>query len=104
MKIKQIMKGMIDMMFSIFNLLSNFDSQTQQLLNNLMEVLLPILYAIGGCGLAFSTIKYAFKIHSGPENKGGYLRHMVWSVLGCSMILMSSGIAHIIFARMLGLL
>ncbi|WDA54889.1 hypothetical protein [Spiroplasma endosymbiont of Danaus chrysippus] len=95
---------MIDMMFSIFNLLSSVDPQTQQLLNNLMEVLLPILYAIGGCGLAFSTIKYAFKIHSDPENKGEYLRHMVWSVLGCALILMSSGIAHIIFARMLGLL
>lgn len=92
------------MFLSLFNQLASVDPQTQDLLTKLMEVLLPILYAIGGFGLAFSTIKYAFKIHSDPENKGEYLRHMVWSVLGCSMILMSSAIAHIIFARMLGLL
>lgn len=92
------------MFLSVFNLLSSVDPQTQELLTKLMEVLLPILYAVGGCGLAFSTIKYAFKIHSDPENKGEYLRHMVWSVLGCALILMSSAIAHIIFARMLGLL
>lgn len=93
------------MFLSVFNLLSStVDPQTQELLTKLMEVLLPILYAVGGCGLAFSTIKYAFKIHSDPENKGEYLRHMVWSILGCALILMSSAIAHIIFARMLGLL
>lgn len=55
------------MFLSLFNQLSSVDPQTQQLLNNLMEVLLPILYAIGDCRLAFSTIKYAFKIHSDPE-------------------------------------
>ncbi|CAB1055241.1 hypothetical protein [Spiroplasma endosymbiont of Danaus chrysippus] len=92
------------MFLSLFNQLANVDSQTQELLTKLMEVLLPILYAIGGFGLVFSTVKYAFKIHSDPENKGDYLRHMVWSVLGCALILMSSAIAHIIFARMLGLL
>lgn len=93
------------MFLSVFNLLSStVDPQTQELLTKLMEVLLPILYAVGGCGLAFSTIKYAFKIHSDPENKGEYLRNMVWSILGCALILMSSAIAHIIFARMLGLL
>lgn len=94
------------MILSVINLLTNggVDPQTQNLLTNLMDVLCPILYALSGCGLVFSTIKYAFKIHSDPENKGNYIRHMVWSVLGCAMILMASGISHIIFARMLGLL
>lgn len=50
------------MFLSVFNLLSStVDPQTQELLTKLIEVLLPILYAVGGCGLAFSTIKYAFK-------------------------------------------
>ncbi|WP_342276474.1 hypothetical protein [Spiroplasma endosymbiont of Nebria brevicollis] len=65
------------MFLSVFNLLSSVDPQTQQLLNNLMEVLLPILYSLGGCGLVFATAKYALKIHSDPENKGEYIRHMV---------------------------
>ncbi len=38
----------------LFNLLSSVDPQTQQLLNNLMDVLLPILYTIAGFALAFS--------------------------------------------------
>ena len=94
------------MILSVINLLTSggVDPQTQALLTNLMNVLCPILYALAGCGLVFSTIKYAFKIHSDPENKGNYIRHMVWSVLGCAMILMASGISHIIFVRMLGLL
>ena len=88
----------------LFNLLSSVDPQTQQLLNNLMDVLLPILYTIAGFALAFSIIKYSWKIHNDPENKGDYLRHMVISVIACGGILIASGIAHIIFARMLGIL
>jgi hypothetical protein len=43
----------------LFNLLSSVDPQTQQLLNNLMDVLLPILYTIAGFALAFSITKYS---------------------------------------------
>jgi hypothetical protein len=56
---------------------ASVDPQTQQLLNNLMSILLPILYALGGAGLVFSVAKYALKIHNDPEKKGDYIRHLI---------------------------
>ena len=88
----------------IFNLLASVDPDTQHLLTNLMNVLLPILYTIAGFALIFTIAKYSWKIHSDPENKGEYIRHLVTSVIACGAILLASGIANITFARMLGML
>lgn len=88
----------------VFNILASVDPQTQQLLSQLMNILLPILYALGGAGLVFSIAKYALKIHNDPENKGDYIRHMVWSIGGCALLLCSSIIANIIFAKLLGII
>lgn len=87
-----------------FFIQASVDPQTQQLLSNLMNILLPILYALGGAGLIFSVAKYGFKIHNDPENKGEYIRHLVWSVGGCVLLLCASAIGNIIFAKLLGLI
>lgn len=94
------------MIFTLFNfvLQASVDPQTQQLSTQLMNILLPILYALGGAGLIFSIAKYGLKIHNDPENRGDYIRHMIWSIGGCALLLCSSAIANIIFAKLLGMI
>lgn len=95
---------MISTIFTMFhiNLGASVDPQTAQLIQNLENILLPILYAIAGGGIIFACARFGLKIHFDPENKGRHIKHLVWSIVGLIFLFASTGIANIIFAKLLG--
>lgn len=90
----------------IFNfiLFANVDPQMQDRLDQVLTIWLPIIYACTSFALVVAGIKWFWKIHSDPENKGSYVRSLVISCSACTGIFFISGIAHIIIAKVVGVI
>ena len=77
------------------------NKETEEIFEKIINALLPFLYSIACVALIFSIMKYSWKIYTDPEGKGEYIRYMVWSIIGCSIVLSAAGIAHIIFNKLI---
>ena len=80
------------------------DPQTNELLNKIEQILFPVIYAVAGFALILVGVRYGFKIHGDPENKGEHIKHMIWAIGGILLVFIATGIGHIILAKYLGLI
>ena len=88
-----------DHFLTVFN---TVDPQTQELLNKIMNIVFPILYALCGGAAVFVGVRYGFKIHNDPENKGEHIKSMVWAFIGIGIVFLASAIGHIVVANFAG--
>lgn len=90
-------------MFLNTTLLSYIDPETEHILSKVEEILFPIIYAVAGMALIFTGVKYGFKIHSEPEERGKHIKNMVWSFLGIMIVFLATGVGHIILRKYLSI-
>ena len=94
---------MINLLANHFlNVFNTVDPQTQELLNKIMDIVFPILYALCGGAAVFVGVRYGFKIHNDPENKGEHIKSMVWAFIGIGIVFLASAIGHIVVANFAG--
>ena len=62
------------------------------------------LVALAGGALVFTCVRYGFKIHAEPEEKGTYIKHLVISILAIMLVFVATGVGNILVAKYLGLL
>lgn len=84
--------------------MASVDPQTQEVLTKIEQILFPIIYGIAGGCLIYTCVRYAFKIHNEPEEKGTYIKHLVISILAIMLVFVATGVGHIFLAKYLGML
>lgn len=88
---------------TFFNIINTIvpNENVATILTQIENVILPIIYALSGGVLVFCLVKFGFKIQNDPRNKGIYIKHLVWCVVGCVIVLIAAGIAHAVFEQLL---
>lgn len=85
----------------INHLASNIDPQVNDTIQKLIWVFFGPVLSIAGGSAIFCMIKFGFKIHTDPENKGEHIRNIVFSTIGLMIVVASPFIVNIFYPKLL---